>query len=31
VGAGFHDPSAGDDNDSIHMPHGGEAVKRHAD
>jgi hypothetical protein len=26
VGAGFHDPSAGDYNDSIHMPHGGETV-----
>jgi hypothetical protein len=26
VDAGFHDPSASDDNDSIHMPHGGEAV-----
>ena len=26
VGAGFHDTSAGDDNDSIHMPHGGEPV-----
>src|ERR1017187_7547816 len=27
VGAGFYDPSAGDDDDSIHMPHGGESVR----
>ena len=26
VCAGFHDTSAGDDNDSIHMPHSGEPV-----
>jgi len=26
VGAGFHDTSAGDDDDSIHLPHGGEPM-----
>src|SRR4051812_37619829 len=26
VRAGFHDPSAGDDDDAIHVPHRGEAV-----
>ena len=26
VCAGFHNPSAGDDNDSVHMPNGREAV-----
>ena len=27
VGAGFHDPAGGDDDDSIHVPHGGEPVR----